>query len=87
MPQTAVGVPGVLHLISEDIYIDIMVTSWNSGLVEIGGGFSYVRAQAPIPEPSTGLLLALGLTGFLLPGHHRKAKRLDGKPHTSSDTE
>ena len=27
-PPATVGIPGVLHLISDDIYIDITITSW-----------------------------------------------------------
>ena len=46
------GVPGVLHLISDDIYIDIQFISWTTS----EGGFSYTRA----PEPATISLLALG---------------------------
>jgi hypothetical protein len=55
--------PGVLHLISDDIYLDIRFTSWTSGEEGGGGGFSYIRstpAQAPVPEPSTAALLILG---------------------------
>ncbi|MBM76553.1 MAG: hypothetical protein CMK59_14190 [Proteobacteria bacterium] len=35
------GIPLVLHLIEEDIYIDLTFTSWSSG--GSGGGFSYER--------------------------------------------
>jgi len=40
-----VGTPGVLHLISEDIYIDILFTGWTEG--GAGGGFAYNRAATP----------------------------------------
>lgn len=53
-PSSAVGVAGVLHLVAEDIYLDIRITSWDQ---RVGGGFSYVRAA--IPEPSLAALLAL----------------------------
>ena len=33
--------PGVLHLISNDIYLDIQFTSWTQ---QSGGGFSYIRS-------------------------------------------
>src|SRR3954466_13580140 len=37
--------PGVLHLISDDIYLDIEFTSWTIGEQRGGGGgFSYVRS-------------------------------------------
>ena len=46
-PTSVVGTPQVLHLITDDIYIDITVTSWtqgpNSGGAG-GGGFSYDRS-------------------------------------------
>jgi hypothetical protein len=54
--------PGVLHLISDDIYLDIKFTSWSQ---ESGGGFSYIRAtpdRSAVPEPASLSLLALGLT-------------------------
>ena len=64
-PPGAVDLPAVLHLISEDIYLDITVTAWGG---PDGGSFSYTRAAAPVPEPSTGVLLVLGFTGFALTG-------------------
>jgi hypothetical protein len=54
--------PGVLHLISDDIYLDIRFTSWTTG-DEGGGGFSYIRStpdQSPVPEPATATLLLVG---------------------------
>jgi hypothetical protein len=53
--------PGVLHLISDDIYLDIQFTSWTQG--NNGGGFRYVRstpAQEPVPEPPSATLFVLG---------------------------
>jgi len=49
--------PGVLHLISDDIYLDITFTSWRIGG---GGNFSYIRStplQSPVPEPTSAALL------------------------------
>ena len=51
--------PGVLHLIDEDIYLDITFTSW--GGPSSGGFFSYVRTDGPVPEPSSTLLVACAL--------------------------
>ncbi|MBB6430270.1 PEP-CTERM sorting domain-containing protein [Algisphaera agarilytica] len=48
--------PGVLHLIDEDIYLDIQFTAWG---LRGNGGFSYLRS---VPEPGAGLLV--GLAGF-----------------------
>lgn len=41
--------PGVVHLISEDIYIDIMFTAWTTR--GDGGGFAYLRG-GPAAEPT-----------------------------------
>jgi len=46
-PPASVGTNAVLHLIAEDIYIDIRFDSWG---VQSGGGgaFSYTRAVNPV---------------------------------------
>ena len=68
-PKLAVGQNMVVHLISDDIYIDIKITSWSSG-DNSGGGFSYTRSTDPnlstgflkntdiflYPNPTTGLV-------------------------------
>ncbi|MCF8219228.1 MAG: T9SS type A sorting domain-containing protein [Bacteroidales bacterium] len=41
--------PMVLHLITDDIFIDVQFTSWTSG--QNGGGFEYVRST----QPTTGI--------------------------------
>ena len=46
-PPHTVGVNAVVHLIAEDIYLDLRVTSWTSR----GGGFSYIRSTPPVPPP------------------------------------
>jgi len=50
--------PGVLHIIDQDIYIDIEFSEFG-----LGGGsngeFAFTRAGEPIPEPSSALLLSL----------------------------
>ena len=51
-PPSTVGVNAVVHLKSEDIYIDIRFTSW-----AIGSGFSYIRSTAPIPPPQPQLVI------------------------------
>ena len=40
-PKNVVGIPMVLHLIQDDIYIEITITSWAQGKV---GGFTYTRS-------------------------------------------
>ena len=42
-----VNTPGVLYLTAEDIYIDVLFTSWTER-PELGGGFSYNRSSAPM---------------------------------------
>ena len=51
--------PGVLHIISDDIYIDIQFSFWQQ---HPGGGFTYLRAAAPTatPEPGSLAILVLG---------------------------
>ncbi len=49
-PPSTVGVNAVVHLITDDIYIDIRFDSWGSGLAG-GGAFSYTRAVAPASTP------------------------------------
>ena len=44
-PPGTLGVEAVVHLITDDIYIDILFVSWTSG--GQGGGFSYFRASDP----------------------------------------
>lgn len=47
-PLGAIGVDAVVHLISEDIYLDIRFESWTC--CANGGGFAYYRATGP-PTP------------------------------------
>ena len=54
-PPSTVGINAVVHLISDDIYIDIKFTSWSSGGA---GGFSYQRSTPPPPQ-----ILSVQLTG------------------------
>lgn len=43
-PPATVGQDAVLHLVEQDIYLDIRFTSWGSGFSQ-GGGFGYDRAE------------------------------------------
>ena len=40
-PKNVVGIPMVVHLIQDDVYIEITITSWAQGKV---GGFTYERS-------------------------------------------
>jgi hypothetical protein len=56
---------GVLHLIDDDIYLDIRFTDWGVGSPQ-GGRFTYERAAiVPVPEPSSLMTLALASLGIL----------------------
>ena len=60
-PPGTVGRDAVVHLVAEDIYLDLKFTAWCGA--GGGGGFSYVRSTAPIPEPSS--LAVLSTAAFL----------------------
>jgi len=49
LASSILGATSVLHLIDEDIYLDIDFTAWSVGFGS-GGGFSYMRAVAPSIE-------------------------------------
>lgn len=60
-PPSMVGVNAVMHLISDDIYVDVRFVFWQGPPGEGGGGgFTYERSTAPVPEPATASLLAIG---------------------------
>jgi hypothetical protein len=48
-PPDMIGVDACVHLISEDIYLDIRFEQWTAGAV--GGGFAYYRAAGD-PTPA-----------------------------------
>src|SRR6185295_13995089 len=49
-PPSTIGLDAVLHLIAEDIYLDIRFTSWS---VMMGGGFAYERSTPSGGGPTT----------------------------------
>jgi hypothetical protein len=53
-PSSTVGVPAVVHLISEDIYLSVTFTSWGGS----AGGFSWLHSTPALPAP-----LPIRLTG------------------------
>ncbi len=52
-PPSMVGQAMAVHLIDEDIYLDLMFTDWTSR--DRGGGFAYLRAT-PAPATAMGLI-------------------------------
>jgi photosystem II stability/assembly factor-like uncharacterized protein len=83
-PPSAVGRDAVLHLIEDDIYIDIKILSWQEGT---GGAFSYIRSTG-VPGPSHTLTNLSLSTGALSPGFAPKtyAYSTTVPPGTSSVT-
>jgi len=61
-PPGTVGVDAVVHLIAEDIYLDIRFDSWTG--VAGGGGFSYTRAVRPTAS-APGASAPFALRGFV----------------------
>ncbi len=58
-PPGTVGVQATLHLVSDDIYIDIMFTQWTQRFN--GGGFTYLRG---VPAPATLPVMGLAFLGL-----------------------
>jgi hypothetical protein len=59
-PTTLVGKQVVLHLISDDIYLSMQITVWNSGG---SGGFAYLRST-PTPSNLSGATASNGQFTF-----------------------
>ena len=55
-PPESIGIPKVLHLIAEDIYIDVTITAWTAGGggsgTTFGGGFAYERSTPTVSATS-----------------------------------
>jgi hypothetical protein len=49
LPSRLIGRDAVVHLITDDIYLDLRFTNWSGG----GGAFSYQRAMGAITPPAT----------------------------------
>jgi hypothetical protein len=57
-PPNTVGVNAVVHLISDDIYIDIAFTSWSTG-----GAYSYQRSTPAVVLPLPTVTITNPVTG------------------------
>lgn len=66
-PPSTVGQDAVLHLIAEDIYLDIKFTSWSSGLAG-GGAFSYSRSTVAGNTPPSAVIANLTNGGTFVAG-------------------
>jgi MYXO-CTERM domain-containing protein len=62
--------PAVVHLIADDIYLDLKFTQWGA---HSGGSFTYERST-PVPEPATFSLALAGLLSLaaLIFGRRRR---------------
>jgi hypothetical protein len=47
IPPNTIGVDAVVHLITDDIYVDIRFESWTAAA--LGGGFRYIRGVPATP--------------------------------------
>jgi hypothetical protein len=52
LPTSLIGRNAVVHLISDDIYLDLRFTAWTASAM--GGGFAYQSAVGPELPPTTG---------------------------------
>ena len=56
-PKNSVGIPFVVHLIEDNIYIELTITSWSQGKE---GGFTYTRSTAVTDISSFTIYTQLG---------------------------
>ena len=61
-PPNTVGLPAVVHLKSDDIYIDIVFTNWSTG-----GDFGYMRSTPPVGNNPPCVFLASPDNGATVP--------------------
>jgi hypothetical protein len=67
-PRTTVGVNAVVHLISDDIYLDVQFTSWGG----LGGGFSWQHstpAAASNAPPTVSITSPTNGASFIAPAN------------------
>ena len=69
-PPTTIGQNAVVHLISDDVFIEIKFLSFSGGGVGGGGGFSYERSTPSTPLQTVPImpLVALLTLGMSLSG-------------------
>ena len=74
-PPASTGQDMVVHLITDNIFIDIKFTEWGLG-AQGGGSFEYERST-PIPEPATCTLILLAFATL----QRRRRSALTRGPH------
>ncbi|MEQ8662978.1 MAG: hypothetical protein RLW62_19360, partial [Gammaproteobacteria bacterium] len=57
VPNVVLAHPGVLHLVADDVYLDIRFLQWTSPFAVPGSAVEYLRSS-PVPLPAAWLLLA-----------------------------
>jgi hypothetical protein len=72
LPSRLIGRDAVVRLISDDIYLDLRFTGWTQ---QGGGGFSYMRAVNPVPEPGAFVLALVGVLALWCPRLGRRQNR------------
>ncbi len=60
LQQNVTSLPAVVHLIADDVYLDLQFTQWGT---HGAGNFEYQRST-PVPEPATIPLALAGLSSF-----------------------
>jgi hypothetical protein len=59
LPANLLANNAVVHLITDNVYLDLRFTGWSGG----GGSVSYERARGVVvPEPATAILVLFGAT-------------------------
>ena len=67
LPARLTSRNAVVHLVTDDIYLDLRFTAWTQ---QGGGGFSYMRAV--VPEPSGAFLLMAGIATMAVRSARRR---------------
>ena len=67
--QYIVGRDAVVHLVQDDIYLDLRFTGWGIGA---GGGGRFTYLRAAVPEPGWAAVAGFGLLGLGLSRWRRR---------------
>jgi hypothetical protein len=72
LPARLIGRDAVVHLITDDVYLNLRFTSWASAQEGGAGAFSYLRSAA-VPEP--GAIVLATITSCMLSCRRRGRRR------------